>query len=133
GLSHLRRPPAPLPRVPRQTAARMRDLGRQPDRQLRSFLNASRLALRASSGGTPSCSYSMMYHSMPPLDSAAVMIAGQSSSSLPRYAFGSCFENGLAGIGIFRPALRSISDWGVTPSISDALPVSNCRITAFAV
>ena len=54
------------------------------ERQLRSFLNASRLAFSASSGGTPSFSYSMMYHSMPPTVSAAVMIAGQSSSSSPR-------------------------------------------------
>ena len=53
-------------------------------RQLRSFLNSSRLAPSDSSGGTPSFSYSMMYHSMPPTVSAAVMIAGQSSSSAPR-------------------------------------------------
>lgn len=34
--------------------------------QLRIFLNSSRFAFSESSGGTPSLSYSMMYHSMPP-------------------------------------------------------------------
>ena len=52
--------------------------------QLRSFLKPSKFAFSDSRGGTPSRSYSMMYHSMPPVDSAAVMIAGQSSSSAPR-------------------------------------------------
>src|SRR5262249_29472909 len=42
--------------------------------QLRSFLKRSRFAFSASSGGTPSFSYSMMYHSMPPVVSAALMI-----------------------------------------------------------
>ena len=72
-----------------------------------------------------------------PLDaatvSAAVMMAGQSSSSAPRYAFGSFFENGFTCIEIVRPALRWMSYCGVTPCISDALPVSNCSTTSFAV
>src|SRR5262249_40111820 len=107
--------------------------GKRIELQLRSFLNRSRFAFSASSGGTPSFSYSMMYHSMPPTPSAAVMIAVQSSSSAPRYALGFFFENGLTCIEIVRPAFRSMNDWGVTPSASDAFPVSSCSTTSFEV
>jgi len=60
------------------------DVAKAGGGQLLSFLKLSRFALSDSSGGTPSRSYSMMYHSTPPTDSLAVMIADQSSSSAPR-------------------------------------------------
>lgn len=68
----------------RAVAAAATNTVRRRLRQLRSFLKLSKFAFRDSSGGTASRSYSMMYHSMPPTDSLAVMIAGQSSSSAPR-------------------------------------------------